>query len=151
MLSLEGMQAGLSWAIILSKWDSLCQAFDDFDPAKVAAYDEKKMEELLQNKGIIRNRLKVRAVVHNAKSYLHLCEKYGSLDRFLWNYVENKTIINQWKTVEDVPSSTALSDQISRQLKKEGFKFVGTTIIYALMQSIGMVNDHILSCSFRDV
>lgn len=151
MLSLEGMQAGLSWATILSKWDSLCQAFDDFDPNKIVAYDSKKIEILLQNKGIIRNRLKVNAVINNTRSYFDLCEKYGSLDQFLWDYVDNKTVINYWETMEEVPSNTTLFEKISKQLKKEGFKFAGTTTIYALMQSIGIVNDHIISCSFRHV
>ena len=103
------------------------------------------------NDGIIRNRLKVNAVIHNAKMYFCLCEKYGSLDAFLWRYVNHKPIVNNWEKTEDVPASTLLSDEISKQLKKEGFKFVGTTIIYALMQSVGMVNDHIISCSFRNV
>lgn len=150
MLILEGKQAGLSWALILSKMDTLCEAFDDFIPEKLVHYNEEKIEGLLHNNGIIKNRLKVNAVVHNAKMYFKLCEKYSSLDRFLWSYVDNKPIINNWEKLEDVPSSTALSDEISKQLKKEGFKFVGTTTIYALMQSIGMVNDHLVSCSFRD-
>lgn len=151
MLILEGKQAGLSWATILAKMDTLCQAFDDFDPGKIIEYDDEKVEELLMNDGIIRNRLKVNAVIHNAKMYFCLCEKYGSLDAFLWRYVNHKPIINNWEKIEDVPTSTLLSDEISKQLKKEGFKFVGTTTIYALMQSVGIVNDHIISCSFRNV
>ncbi len=150
MLILEGKQAGLSWATILAKMNTLCQAFDQFDPDKLIAYDEKRVEELLRNDGIIKNRLKVNAVIHNAKMYFPLCEKYGSLDAFLWGYVDYHPIINHWETRSDVPSSTSLSDEISKQLKKEGFKFVGTTTIYALMQSIGMVNDHLKSCSFRN-
>lgn len=150
MLILEGKQAGLSWATILAKMDTLCLAFDDFLPEKLVEYDEKRVEDLLTNDGVIRNRQKVNAVVHNAKMYFKLCEKYGSLDAFLWRYVDNKPIINKWEKIQDVPSSTPLSDEISKQLKKEGFKFVGTTTVYALMQSIGMVNDHLLSCSFRD-
>lgn len=149
MLMLEGMQAGLSWAIILAKMSTLCEAFDDFDPQKIIGYDEQKVEKLLKNKGIIRNRLKINAVINNAKMYFTLCEKYGSLDAFLWNYVNNKAIVNNWKKMSDVPSSTQLSDEISKQLKKEGFKFIGTSIIYAYMQSIGLVNDHLLTCEFR--
>lgn len=151
MLILEGMQAGLSWSLILRKMDSLCQAFDDFDPEKMIHYDEKKVEELLQDQGVIRNRLKINAAIHNARMYFLLCEKQGSLDAFLWNYVDHKPIINYWETSSEVPANTLLSDEISKQFKKEGFKFVGSTIIYALMQSIGMVNDHLVSCAFRDV
>lgn len=149
MLILEGKQAGLSWSTILSKMDSLCQAFDDFDPEKIIEYDANKVEELLSNKGIIRNRLKVEAVINNAKSYYNLCNKYGSLDSFLWSYVDYNPIVNNFEKMEDVVSKTELSDEISKQLKKEGFKFVGSTTIYALMQSIGMVNDHLVNCSFR--
>ncbi len=149
-LILEGKQAGLSWATILAKMDTLCQAFDHFDPDRLITYDDKKIDELLTNDGIIKNRLKVNAVVHNAKMYFSLCEKYGSLDTFLWNHVNGEPVINHWEKVEDIPASTALSDTISKQLKKEGFKFVGSTTIYAFMQAIGMVNDHIVSCSFRD-
>lgn len=150
MLILEGKQAGLSWATILAKMNTLCEAFDDFIPEKLIAYNDKKIEKLLDNAGIIRNRSKVIAVIHNAKMYFKLCEKYGSLDQFLWSYADYNPIINNWKKTEDVPASTPLSDAISEQLKKEGFKFVGTTTIYAFMQSIGMVNDHLVSCSFRN-
>lgn len=151
LLLLEGQQAGLSWSTILSKMGTLCEAFDDFRPEKLVSYDEEKIESLLLNSGIIRNRQKVNAAVHNAKMYFKLCEAYGSLDQFLWRYVDHTPIINRWETLQDVPAHTPLSDEISRQLKKEGFKFVGSTTIYALMQSIGMVNDHLLSCSFRGV
>jgi DNA-3-methyladenine glycosylase I len=150
MIILEGKQAGLSWATILAKMDTLCLAFDDFDPHKLAAYNEEKVEELLKNDGIIKNRLKVNAVIHNARMYFNLCEKYGSLDEFLWGHVNHQPILNHWEKVADVPASTPLSDEISKQLKKEGFKFVGTTTVYALMQSIGMVNDHILTCHYRN-
>lgn len=149
MLILEGKQAGLSWSTILAKMDTLCEAFDDFNPDKLINYDDKKISELLENPGIIRNKLKVNAVVHNAKMYFLLIEKYNSLNNFLWSYVDYKPIINNWENIEDVPANTTLSDEISKQLKKEGFKFVGSTTIYALMQSIGMVNDHLISCSFR--
>lgn len=150
-LILEGKQSGLSWNTILIKMDTLCDAFDEFKPEKLVEYNERKIEELLDNKGIIRNRLKVNAVVNNAKMYYKLCEKYDSLDKFLWDYVNYTPIINKWKTIEEVPASTELSDKISKQLKKEGFKFVGTTTIYALMQSIGMVDDHLLSCEFKNL
>jgi DNA-3-methyladenine glycosylase I len=148
MLILEGKQAGLSWSTILLKMETLCSAFDDFDPALIVNYDEHKLESLLQNSGIIRNRLKVKAVVHNAKAYFKLCDAYGSLDRFFWSYVNHQTIINAWENMAQVPASTPLSDAISKDLKKLGFKFVGSTIIYAFMQSVGMVNDHLRSCAF---
>lgn len=149
LLLLEGQQAGLSWSTILAKMDTLCAAFDDFDPEKLAGYGEEKIESLLLDEGIIRNRQKVNAAVHNAKMYWKLREKYGSLDTFLWRYVDHTPILNRWETIGEVPASTPLSDEISRQLKKEGFKFVGSTTVYAFMQSIGMVNDHLISCSFR--
>lgn len=150
MLILEGKQAGLSWATILTKMDTLCQAFDDFDPDILITYDDRKINNLLQNDGIIKNRLKVNAVVSNAHAYFRLCDVYGSLDSFLWSYVDNKTIINSWEATDQVPTSTPISDKISKDLKRLGFKFVGTTTIYAFMQSVGMVNDHLLSCAFRN-
>lgn len=148
-LILEGKQSGLSWTTILMKMDTLCQAFDDFKPEILITYDEEKIQELLNDPGIIRNKLKVNAVVHNAKMYFKLCEKYQSLDNFLWSYVNFKPLVNNWETIDEVPATTPLSDAISKQLKKEDFKFVGSTTIYALMQSIGMVNDHLLGCDFR--
>lgn len=150
MLILEGMQAGLSWITILKKMDAFCRVFDEFDPAIIRRYDEKKVAELMDNKEIIRNRLKINAAITNAEAYFGLCEKYGSLDNFLWSYVNYKPIKNAWKTMAEIPASTPLSEQISRDLKKLGFKFVGPTIIYAYMQSIGMVNDHLTSCAFYD-
>ena len=149
MLILEGQQAGLSWTTILAKMDTLCVAYDNFDPAVVSHYDEVKIEKLLKNDGIIKNRAKVNAAVHNAKKYYEICEKYGSLDTFLWKYVDFKPILNQWEHTGQVPATTLLSDTISKDLKKLGFKFVGSTIIYAFMQAVGIVNDHLLSCSFR--
>lgn len=149
MLILEGQQAGLSWATILKKRESLCAAFDGFDPALVKDYDNKKIEALLHTDGIIKNRLKIQAAVTNAQAYFTLCKEFGSLDAYLWRYVGNKSRINAWKTPDAVPAKTELSDVISRDLKKRGFKFAGSTIIYAFMQSIGMVNDHLISCSFR--
>lgn len=149
MLILEGKQAGLSWATILAKRETLCAAFDDFDPAILVNYDSAKVEELLQNSGIIKNRLKVNAVISNAKAYWKLCEEFGSLDKYLWSFVDYKPIVNSWTKIEDVPASTPISDALSKDLKKRGFKFVGTTTIYAFMQAVGMVNDHVTYCAFR--
>lgn len=148
MLCLEGMQAGLSWRTVLTKMDAFCAAFDDFDPEKVTAYDEEKVEALMQNEGIIRNRLKINSVITNARAYKELCGEFGSLDSYLWAYVDGAPIQNAWETQEQIPASTPLSDAISKDLKKRGFKFVGSTIIYAYIQSIGMVNDHLVSCAF---
>lgn len=148
LLILEGKQAGLSWATILKKMDTLCEAFDDFDPAILITYDEQKIETLLLNEGIIRNKLKVRAVVQNAAAYFKLCEEFGSLDHYLWSHVDHKPIVNAWNHTAEVPASSPLSEAISKDLKKRGFKFVGATTIYSLMQSIGMVNDHLTSCAF---
>lgn len=149
MLCLEGMQAGLSWATVLKKMGSLCEAYDDFDPEIVVTYDEKREAELLQNKGIIRNRLKVKSVAINAKAYFKVREEFGSFSSYVWGFVNHKPIINSWKSIEEVPAKTELSDKISKDLKKRGFKFVGSTIVYAFMQAVGMVNDHLLDCDFR--
>lgn len=146
MLILDGMQAGLSWITILKKREAFRKAFDGFDPNKVALYGEDKIQELLANEGIIRNRLKVNAAVTNARAFLKVQEEYGSFDRFLWAYVDNIPIQNHWKTMEEIPASTPLSDQISKDLKKLGFKFVGSTIVYAFLQAMGMVNDHVTDC-----
>ena len=146
MLILEGMQAGLSWITVLKKREAFRAAFAGFDPGKVAFYDEEKIQELLANEGIIRNRLKVNAAVTNAKVFLEVQKKYGSFDKFIWAYVDQTPIKNHWEKMEEIPSATPLSDQISRDLKKLGFKFVGSTIIYAFMQATGMVNDHVTDC-----
>ncbi|GAA0087061.1 MULTISPECIES: DNA-3-methyladenine glycosylase I [Clostridium] len=150
MLILEGKQAGLSWSTILAKRETLRQAFDGFDPAVIIQYDDCKIEELLQNKGIIRNKLKVKAVVENAKAYYKVLNQYGSLHDFFWRYVNYEPIQNHWTEISQVPARTELSDMISKDLKKIGFKFVGSTIIYAFMQSIGMVNDHLTCCFLYD-
>lgn len=150
MLILEGQQAGLSWSTILKKMDTLCAAYDDFDPFKIVKYDDKKVESLLLDKGIIRNRRKVNAAIANAKAYFKLCDEFGSLDHYIWNYVDGSPIINSWTKMEEVPPNSPLSDMISKDLKKRGFKFVGSTIIYSFMQSVGVVNDHLVSCSFRN-
>lgn len=146
MLILEGMQAGLSWITILKKREAFREAFDGFDPEKVALYGESKIQELLSNEKIIRNRLKVNAAVTNAKAFLKVQEQYGSFHQFIWAYVDNTPIQNHWKRMEEVPAKTPLSDRISGDLKQMGFKFVGSTIIYSFMQAIGMVNDHITDC-----
>ena len=146
MLILEGAQAGLSWITILKKREAYRKAFDGFDPKKVALYGDAKIEELMNNKGIIRNRLKINATITNAKLFLEVEEKYGSFDKFIWSYVDNTPIIGHWESVKDIPVTTPLSDKISKDLKKMGFKFVGSTIIYSFMQAIGMVNDHITEC-----
>lgn len=146
MLILEGMQAGLSWITILRKRENFREAFDNFAPKKVAAYDEAKIAELLQNAGIIRNRSKINAAVTNAQHFLEIQREFGSFDAFIWGYVDNTPIINHFRTLAEVPACTELSDKISAELKKRGFKYVGSTIIYSFMQAIGMVNDHITSC-----
>ena len=146
LLILEGAQAGLSWITILKKREAYREAFDGFDPAKVALYDEAKVEELMANEGIVRNRLKINAAITNAKLFLDVAREFGGFDAFIWKYVDGAPIVNRWRTEEDIPATTPLSDRISKDLKKRGFKFVGSTIVYAYMQSIGMVNDHITSC-----
>lgn len=152
MLILEGAQAGLSWITVLKKREAYRQAFDNFDPAKVAAYDDAKIAELLANEGIIRNRLKINAAVVNAKLFLDIQKQHGSFDQFIWSYVNHKPIVGHWERTEDMPITTAISDQISKDLKKLGFKFVGSTIIYSFMQAVGMVNDHLKSCCvYEDV
>ncbi len=146
MLILEGMQAGLSWITILRKREAFYQAFDNFDYKKIANYDSKKIEELMNNEKIIRNRLKINATIANAKAFLGIIEKYGSFDKFIWNYVDYKPIVGHWESIEQIPPKTPLSDKISKDLKKLGFKFVGSTIIYSFMQAVGLVNDHIKDC-----
>lgn len=146
LIILEGAQAGLSWITILKRRDTYCEAFDNFDVIKVSKYSDKKIEKLLTNPGIIRNKLKVRATVQNAKSFLKIQKEYGSFDKYIWQFVGNKTIDNKWKKMGDVPAKTAQSDAMSKDLKKRGFSFVGSTICYAYMQAAGMVNDHTVDC-----
>ena len=146
MLILEGMQAGLSWITVLKKREAFREAFDGFDPHKIALYDDTKIQELLENEKIIRNHLKINAAVNNAKLYLKVIEEYGSFDKFIWSYVDYSPIINRWDNHSDMPASTLLSDRVSKDLRKMGFKFVGSTIIYSFMQAVGMVNDHITEC-----
>ena len=146
MLNLEGAQAGLSWETILNKRDNYRAAFDGWDARKIAAYDEAKVEQLLSDPGIVRNRLKVNAAITNARAYLRLLEEGSSLSSLLWGYVGGKPIVNRIAAQGDRPARTELSDRISKDLAKRGFKFVGSTIVYAYMQGIGMVNDHDLAC-----
>jgi len=146
MLILEGMQAGLSWLTVLKKREAFRKAFDGFDPKKVARYGDAKIEKLMADEGIIRNRLKIKGAVTNAKLFLDIVKTHRSFDRFIWAYVDHKPIVNRRKKIEDIPATTPVSDRISRDLKKMGFKFVGSTIIYAFMQATGMVNDHITGC-----
>ena len=146
MLTLEGAQAGLSWITVLKKRENYRKAFDGFDPNIVACYNDAKVEELMNNEGIIRNRLKINAAIINAKLFLELQKQHGSFDKFIWQYVDNKPIIGHFEKIEDIPAITPISDKISKDLKKMGFKFVGSTIIYAFMQATGMVNDHFTDC-----
>lgn len=152
MLILEGAQAGLSWITVLRKREAYREAFDGFDPAKVALYDDAKIEGLMANAGIIRNRLKIGAAVINAKLFLEIIEKHGSFDKFIWSYVNHTPVIGHWENIGDVPITTEISDRISKDLKKMGFKFVGSTIIYSFMQAVGMVNDHLKTCCvYKDI
>ena len=145
-LILEGAQAGLSWDTILRKRDAYRDAFDNFEPAKVARYSEAKMARLLKNEGIIRNRLKIASSVANAKAFLAVQKEFGSFDAYIWKFVGGKPIVNKPKGLGDVPAKTEISDAISKDLKKRGFNFVGSTIMYAFMQATGMVNDHLTTC-----
>lgn len=146
MLILEGAQAGLSWETVLKKRENYRQAFDNFDPKKIAQYDNRKQDELLQNKGIIRNKLKIKSAIQNAIVFLEIQKAFGSFDSYIWNFVDYKPIQNRVESSADVPANTKLSDEISKDLKKHGMNFVGSTIIYAYMQAVGMVNDHEISC-----
>lgn len=146
LLILEGAQAGLSWSTILAKRENYRRAFDDFDAEKIARYDARKTAALLADAGIVRNRLKIAATIQNAKAFLAVRRELGSFDRYLWSFVGGKPIVNRRRGRGDVPASTRESDALSADLKKRGFKFVGTTICYAFMQASGMVNDHLVTC-----
>jgi DNA-3-methyladenine glycosylase I len=145
-LILEGAQAGLSWLTVLRKRDAYREAFDAFDPEKIAGYGHEKISELLNNDGIIRNRLKIEAAIRNAQAFIQVQEKFGSFDSYIWNFVNGKTIQNRFATLKEIPAETEISVIISKDMKKRGFSFVGPTIIYAHMQATGMVNDHLISC-----
>lgn len=145
-LVLESSQAGLSWITILRKRENYRTAFDNFDPERVARYGESKIESLLQDRGIVRNRLKIEAAVNNAQKFLDVRDKHGSFDRFIWQFVGGKPRQNHWRGHDEVPASTIESDAMSKELKRLGFKFIGSTICYAHMQATGMVNDHTINC-----
>jgi DNA-3-methyladenine glycosylase I len=145
-LILEGAQAGLSWSTILQKRDNFRIAFDNFDWNKIAKYSDSKIEDLMNNEGIIRNKLKINAVIANAKAFLKIHKEFGSFDKYIWKFVNYETIDNKFKELSELPSKTEQSEQMSKDLKKRGFKFVGPTICYAFMQAVGMVNDHVQSC-----
>jgi len=145
-LILEGFQAGLSWAIILNKREHFRQAFDQFDAVKIAQYGNGEINELLGNGAIVRNRLKITAAVKNARAFLTIKQRPGGFSEFIWQFTGGRPLLNRWKTLDEMPSSSSVSDAMSKGLKSEGFSFVGTTICYAFMQAIGMVNDHIVSC-----
>ena len=145
-LLLETFQAGLSWITILNKRENFRAAFDGFDYQKIAKYPESKFNELMQDSGIIRNKLKIRSAITNAQLFMEIQEEFGSFSKFIWAYVDGKPILNKFKTIKEVPATTPLSDKISKDLKKRGFKFVGSTVVYAFMQAIGLVNDHTTDC-----
>ena len=145
-LILEGAQAGLSWDTVLRKRENYRAAFDNFDADKIALYDETKCAELLNNEGIIRNRLKIASAISNAQNFLKVKDEFGSFDSYIWSFVDGKPIVNNWKNISEVPAKTGISDALSKDLKKRGFNFVGSTIMYAFMQACGLVNDHLVSC-----
>ena len=148
-LILETFQAGLSWYTVLAKRENFRSAFDNFDLNKVAKYSDKKMEELAENSGIIRNKLKIKATVTNAQAFIKVQEEFGSFSKYIWGFVDGKPIDNQPKTLSEVKATTPISDALSKDMKKRGFKFVGSTVIYAHMQATGMVNDHVMNCFTR--
>jgi len=148
-LILEGAQAGLSWITILKKRENYCKAFNDFDAEKISRYNKSKIEKLLQNEGIVRNRLKIEATIQNAKAFLKIKEEFGSFNKYIWSRfggINVKPIVNSWKTIKEIPAKTNESDAMSKDLVKREFKFVGSTICYAFMQAVGMVNDHAVDC-----
>ncbi len=145
-ITLDAFQAGLSWAIVLNKRENFRKAFNNFDPKIIAEYDQIKVEELIQDAGIIRNKLKINATISNAKVFLDVQKEFSGFDNYIWRFVNGKAIVNHWKSITNLPASTVESDKLSTDLKNRGFKFVGTTICYAFMQSAGMVNDHLITC-----
>lgn len=145
-LILEGAQAGLSWRTILLKRENYCKAFAGFDPAKVARFDAKKKQTLMADAGIVRNRLKIDSAIGNAQAFLKVQKEFGSFDRYVWSFVGAKTIVNRPKTMKQIPATSVESDALSKDLKKRGFRFVGSTIVYAYMQAVGLVNDHTVDC-----
>lgn len=145
-LVLESAQAGLSWITVLKKRENYRKAYDGFDPIKVAKYDEQKVEDLLSNQGIIRNRKKIEASINNAKCFLEIQKEFGSFDKYIWGFVGNKPLKNSWEDISEVPATSQLSDIVSKDLKKLGFKFLGSTTIYAHLQATGLINDHLVDC-----
>ena len=145
-LILEGAQAGLSWSTILNKRQNYRKAFEEFDPRSVAAFDRRKVQQLLRDPGIVRNRLKIASTIGNAKAFLRVQEEFGSFDRYIWQFVGGKPLVNKRKSLRQVPARSAESDAMSKDLKRHGFNFVGSTICYAFMQAVGMVNDHVVDC-----
>jgi len=145
-LILEGAQAGLSWNTILNKRENYRRAFDGFDPQRIARYDRAKVRKLLADPGIVRNKLKIASTIQNAKAFLRMQEEFGSFDRYIWQFVGGKPKVNNWKNLKQLPARTAESDAMSKDLKRRGFNFVGSTICYAFMQAVGMVNDHVVTC-----
>lgn len=145
-LVLDAFQAGLSWATILNKRENFRKAFENFDPGKIAAYGEAEINVRLQDTGIIRNRQKIAATITNARAFLEVQKEFGSFDSYIWQFTDGKTIINTWQTQSEIPAKTDISDKMSKDLQKRGFKFVGSTICYAFMQAAGMINDHLVSC-----
>jgi DNA-3-methyladenine glycosylase I len=145
-LVLESAQSGLSWITILRKRENYRKAYNDFDFIKVAQYEENKINELIQNEGIVRNRLKIIASINNAKMFLKVQEEFGSFDNYIWAFVDNEPLINHWESIKDVPATSELSDKVCKDLKRRGFKFLGSTTIYAFLQATGIINDHIKSC-----
>jgi len=145
-LILEGVQAGLSWLTVLKKRENYRKAYDNFNPFKIAEYDGNKIFQLMNNKGLIRNKRKIEASINNAKKFIDIQKEFESFDSYIWNFVNNKSIVNYWKNESDIPSKTELSDKISENLKNRGFKFVGSTIIYSHLQATGLINDHLIDC-----
>ncbi len=143
---LDAFQAGLSWSTILNKRESFRSAFDNFDAEKIAKYDDAKIEELMNNAGIIRNRMKINSTIRNAKAFLEIQKEFGSFDKFIWQFTDGKTIKNKWTSMKEIPPRTEVSDKMSKELKARGFNFVGSTICYAFMQAAAIVNDHIVTC-----
>ena len=145
-LILEGAQAGLSWLTILKKRKNYRKTFDRFDPAKVARYDNRKIRALLKDRGIVRNRLKIESAITNAKAFLNVCKEFGSFSRYIWRFVGGGPVVNRSRSIQEIPVRTKISDAMSEDLKRRGFRFVGSTICYAFMQATGMVNDHLMDC-----
>ena len=149
MLILEGLQAGLSWSLILERWEGLKEALDQFDYTKIAHYDDNKKQALLLHQAMIKNKLKINAIVSNAKCFMAVQEEFGSFDKYIWQFVDNQPIVHHYSSLSEVPAYNELSEKISKDLKKRGFKFVGKTIIYSFMQAIGIVNDHLSTCPYH--